>query len=614
MKPDTQLPLTIAQLQQAYLAGTTNPVEVVDQLFERIRAEDGDEAWIHLRTQDEVRAEAAAASTLLRSASAITNKPLLGIPFAVKDNIDVAGLPTTAACPAFAHTAGESAEVVARLIEAGAILIGKTNLDQFATGLVGTRSPYGAVRNPFNPDYMSGGSSSGSAAVVARGWVAFALGTDTAGSGRIPAGACNLVGVKPTPGLVSTYGVLPACRSLDCVSVLAHTVDDGWQVLNVLAGVDARDPYSRMPAALGPLGRRVRLGVPQAPAFLGDRMAECAWKDALDCVRATAEVEFVPFDLAPFQQVARLLYEGPWVAERRVALGAFLDTHAQDMDSTVRSIIARADTLAATDAFKGMYDLETLRRACETELAKLDMLLVPTAPTIYRHNEIAQEPVLFNSRLGTYTNFVNLLGMAALSLPGPFRDDGLPAGVTLLGVAGADHRLAEFARRLQPRLHRRLGLTYVAPPVRDEPLVPLPFTEPVVEVAVVGAHLSGLPLNWQLTERGARLLETTRTAADYRLFALPGTVPPKPGLVRTASGGTALEVEVWAMPLRHFGSFVAEIPAPLGIGTLTLTDGRLVKGFICENAATASAPDVSAFGGWRNYLAAQKPASPTTDH
>jgi len=608
MKPDTDLPVTIAGLRQAYLHGATTPEEVVDRIFDRIRNEDGGEAWIYLRAHDEVRAEAQAASAALRATEPSADKPLLGIPFAIKDNIDVAGLPTSAACPAFTHTAGESAAVVERLLAAGAILIGKTNLDQFATGLVGTRSPYGAVRNPFNPDYMSGGSSSGSAAVVARGWVAFALGTDTAGSGRIPAGACNLVGVKPTPGLVSSYGVLPACRSVDCVSVLAHTVEDGWEVLNVLAGADARDPYSRMPQALGPLGRRVRLGVPQSLEFFGDRVAECAWHDALDSVGAAVGVELVVLDLAPFQQVARLLYEGPWVAERRVALGAFLDTHADDMDPTVRSIIARADTLAATDAFSGMYEFEALRRVCEAELGKLDMLLVPTAPTIYRHDEIAAEPILLNSRLGTYTNFVNLLGMAALSLPGPFRGDGLPAGVTLLGAAGSDHRLAEFARRLQPLLHRRLGLSNAHPPARGESLEPLPFAEPVVEVAVVGAHLSGLPLNWQLTERGARLVETTTTATDYRLFALPGTVPPKPGLVRTATDGAALEVEVWAMPIRNFGSFVSEIPAPLGIGTLTLADGRLVKGFICENAAVTGAPDVSAFGGWRNYLAAQHAA------
>lgn len=602
VKPDIDLPITIAGLWQAYAQGTTTPEEVIDSIFNRIRGVGG-EAWIYLRSHDELRVEAKAAGNALRSAMQSIDKPLLGIPFALKDNIDVAGLPTSAACPAFTHTAAESAAVVERLLAAGALLIGKTNLDQFATGLVGTRSPYGAVRNPFNSDYMSGGSSSGSAAAVARGWVAFALGTDTAGSGRIPAGACNLVGIKPTPGLVSNYGVFPACRSLDCVSVLTHTVEDGWEVLMVLAGADARDPYSYVPTSLDQPSQGMRLGVPQSLEFFGDRMAEKAWHDALDRVRTTMDVEIVTFDFAPFKQVAQLLYEGPWVAERRVALGTFLETHADDMDPCVFNIITRANTLMATDVFCGMYELEELRRVCRAELNKLDMLIVPTAPTIYRHDEIAAEPFLLNSRLGIYTNFVNLLGMAALSLPGPFRGDDLPAGVTLLGAAGTDYRLAEFARRLQPLVHRRFGLSSANPPVRVNPLEPLPFAEPIVEVAVVGAHLSGLPLNWQLTERGARLVETTTTATDYRLYALPETLPPRPGLVRTATNGAALEVEVWAMPIRNFGSFVSEIAAPLGIGTLTLADGRKIKGFLCESFAVNGAADVTASGGWRAYTA-----------
>ncbi len=599
-----QQPLTISALRRDYRDGATDPVAVIDALYQRLASEDGQEAWIHLRSHSDVRAEAMAARAAMADSAALCARPLLGIPFAVKDNIDVAGLPTTAGCPAYSHVPDASAAVVEQLVAAGAILIGKTNLDQFATGLVGTRSPYGAVRNPFNPDYMSGGSSAGSAVSVARGWVAFALGTDTAGSGRIPAGACNLVGAKPSPGLISNFGVLPACRSLDCVSVFAHTVEDAWEVMGVLAGGDERDPFSRPPQALGPVTRQVRIGVPSAPEFFGDACAEAAWRAALKAVAAESGVEIAVFDLAPFSEVARLLYDGPWVAERRAALSPFMDEHANQMDATVRGIIARAEQMSAVDTFAARYALETLRRVCDAELDRFDLLLVPTAPTIYRHDQIAAEPVLLNSRLGTYTNFVNLLGMAALALPGPFRTDHLPAGVTLLGAAGSDHRLAEFARRLQPRLHARLGVSEKPVPATTKPLPPLPSDEARVELAVVGAHLSGLPLNWQLVERGARLIATTTTASEYRLYALPGTVPAKPGLVRCADGGAALEVEIWEMPLRQFGSFVAEIPAPLGIGTLRLADGREVKGFVCESAACEGATDISACGGWRRYLEA----------
>lgn len=592
-------PLTIAALRSAYVAGNLDPVEVVSRLFKRLDSEPGTEAWILLRTRAEVLTDARAAAARIAAGEDL---PLLGVPFAVKDNIDVAGLPTTAGCPAFAQVAEQSAAVVERLVAAGAILIGKTNLDQFATGLVGTRSPYGAVTNPHQPEYMSGGSSAGSAAVVARGWVAFSLGTDTAGSGRVPAGACNLVGVKPSTGLVSTFGVLPACRSLDCVSVFAHTVEDGWSVLQVLAGLDARDPYSRSPEPLGPVVHEVRIGVPSVPEFFGDAVAEQAWREALEIVATQPGVQIDTFDLAPFHEVARLLYDGPWVAERRAAVGQFFDTHPSEMDATVHAIIGRAAGMTAVDAFVAQYALEALRPRCMAELERFDLLMAPTAPTIYRHDEIAAEPVLLNSRLGIYTNFVNLLGMAAIAVPGPFRTDGLPAGVTLLGAAGSDHRLAEVARRVEPALHRRLGTTDIMPTAAAAALAPLPEVAPAIEVAVVGAHLSGLPLNWQLVERGALLRRTTTTVPDYRLFELPGTVPPKPGLLRVANGGAAIEVEVWAMPLRHYGSFVASIPAPLGIGTLSLADGSNVQGFVCEASACAEAIDITAHGGWRAWL------------
>jgi len=597
-------PPTVAGLRQAYRDGTDSPVDAVKRIFAAIEAGSGREAWIYLREAESVLAEAQSCEREL-AAGSDDARPLLGIPYAVKDNIDVAGLPTTAGCPTFGYTAGRDAAVVERLRAAGAILIGKTNLDQFATGLVGTRSPYGAVGNPFDGKAMTGGSSSGSAAVVARGWAAFSLGTDTAGSGRVPAGACNLVGVKPTPGLVSGFGVVPACRSIDCVSVFAHTVADGWEVLRVLAGRDERDCFSNPPQELGPLTRGVRIGIPATLEFFDDGLARRAWDAALAAIAGMSGVEFVAIDFKPFQAVAKLLYEGPWVAERLAAVGDFVRKHGEEMDSTVHGIIAAADALSAVDAFKARYELETLRRPCMKELARADVLLVPTAPTLYRHAQIAASPLALNSRLGFYTNFVNLLGLAALSLPGPFRADGLPAGVTLIGAAGADYRLAELGRRWQASLHTRLGLTHEAPATREAPLPPLASDEESVAVAVVGAHLSGFPLNWQLVERGARLLETTRTAPCYRLFALPGTTPPKPGLLRVATGGAAIEVEVWSMPLKNFGRFVAEIAPPLGIGSLLLASGQEVKGFICEASALDGAQDITALGGWRAYAASR---------
>ena len=596
--------LTIGGLTTAYRIGKLSPVEVIAAAFARSRRETQTEIWITLADEDAAcrRAHELAARLHRDPATALVNQPLLGVPFAVKDNIDVDGLPTTAACPAFSHVPTVSAEVVELLENAGAILIGKTNLDQFATGLVGTRSPHGAVRNPFHPAYISGGSSSGSAAAVALGFVAFSLGTDTAGSGRVPAGFCNLIGIKPTPGLVSTRGVVPACRSLDCVSIFAHTVGDGWQVLSALAGIDAGDPYSRRITALGPLTRKLRIAVPDRLEFFADDHAEEAFSSALSLLREDPRVTVETFPFAPFQEVASLLYDGPWVAERRVALGAFFDAHADDMDPVVRSVISRADGKNAQDAFLGAYRLEAGKRLAERLFADIDLMLVPTAPTHYTISEIDEAPVDRNSRLGTYTNFVNLLGMSALALPGPFRADGLPAGVTLIGPGGADHRLAEFARSVEPLLHRRLGLTE-AEPARSEALSPLPADEPILSLAVVGAHLSAQPLNWQLLERGAWLVRKTRTAATYRLFALPGTVPAKPGMVKVATGGAAIEVEVWHLPARNYGSFVADIPSPLAIGSLDLEDGSQVQGFLCEAWAIEGTEDITRFGGWRAYRA-----------
>ena len=597
--------LTVQTLHDGYRSGAFTPLDVAGAQLQRLRDEAPAAVFISV----------VAESTLLVRAQQLTERlkadggcleavPLFGVPYAVKDNIDVEGMATTCACPEFAYVPRRSATVVDRLEAAGAMLIGKTNLDQFATGLVGTRSPYGEVANPFNPDYVSGGSSSGSAAAVALGFAAFALGTDTAGSGRVPAAFCNLIGIKPTPGLISTRGVFPACKSLDCVSVLSHTVADGWKVMSVLAGRDVDDSYSRDIAPLGPLTRKVRIGIPTPLEFCGDAVAQAAFSAAVATLQADTDFSFNEVPFAPFAAVAALLYDGPWVAERRIAIADFYDSHVDAMDPTVRGVIGKANGKSAVDTFGAMYRLEAGKRMAEKVFADIDVMLVPTTPTIYTRAQVAADPVARNSHFGTYTNFVNLLGMCALALPGPFRSDGLPAGVTLIAPGGADHRLAEFARRIEPKLHARFGLSETPPPRATAPLAPLASAEPTINVAVVGAHLSDMPLNWQLTERGAQLLRATRTAPRYRFFALPGTVPPKPGLVQVDHDGAAIDVEIWQIPARHYGSFVANIPAPLGIGTLTLEDGSSVQGFLCEALATAGAEDISRFGGWRSYRAA----------
>jgi allophanate hydrolase len=585
--------MTIIDNHADYLSGASTPSRCIEQVLARIAAADRPEIWIHRADPADLLAQARVLDGVLAAegAAALARLPLLGIPFAVKDNIDVAGMPTTAACPAFAYVPDRSAPVVDKLVAAGALLVGKTNLDQFATGLVGTRSPYGAVRNAIDADYVSGGSSSGSAVAVALGMAGFALGTDTAGSGRVPAGLNGIVGLKPTRGLLSTRGVVPACRTLDCVSVFASGVADAWKVVQVAAGYDAADPYSRTIPMRGVRRRGYRIAVPAQLEFFGDAAAQSAFEATLARLRALPGCTFGTVDYAPFRDAAALLYQGPWVAERHAAVGAFIDAQPDAAHPVVAGIIKQATTYDATAAFTGQYRLAELRRMAEESLADYDFLLVPTTPTMPRIADVLERPVALNSQLGYYTNFVNFFDMAALAVPGEMRPDGLPAGVTLIGGAGSDHLLATAAAAL-------LGGADADALAAD----PLPFVEPTVQVAVVGAHLAGQPLNWQLLERGARKVASTRTAPRYRLYALRNTTPPKPGLARVERDGVAIAVEVWELPLRRFGEFVAEIPQPLGIGTLELADGRWVKGFICEPAAIADATDISVFGGWRAYL------------
>lgn len=534
--------------------------------------------------------------------------PLAGLRFAVKDNIDVAGWPTTAACPAFAYTAGAHAKTVHLLLDAGASLVGKTNLDQFACGLNGTRSPYGAVPNAINPLYVSGGSSSGSAYAVATGQVDFALGTDTAGSGRVPAGLNNIVGLKPSRGLISARGVVPAAQSVDCVSIFATTVARAAQVLAVTMAHDPADPYSRsLPMITEPLGQRFRFGVPDTLSFFGDDAAKAAFDQAVVQLAAMGG-EAVTIDYAPLAECADMLYGSALVAERYAAVRDFVDAHEDALIEPVRSILASGKQHSAADLFVAQTQLAALAQRANTMWEGIDLLVVPTAPTHYTIEAMQADPVALNRNLGAYTNFVNLLDYAALSVPGSLRADGLPFGITLIGRCGSDWQLAELGQRF----HHATGLPQGATDVPLPPMQTIPGLKtapsPSVRVAVVGAHLSGMPLNSQLTERGATLVARTHTAALYRLYALPNTTPPKPGLLRVAPGeGEAIEIEVWDMPLAHYGSFVALVPAPLSIGTLQLADGGSVQGFLCEPLALQGATDITPLGGWRAYIASITP-------
>ncbi|MEW6165030.1 MAG: allophanate hydrolase [Pseudomonadota bacterium] len=594
-----KISLDIANLQSLYRAGKLTPLALVEDLIGRMAGEDTHRIWISRLDGDRLRGYAKALEGCDPA-----SLPLYGIPFAIKDNIDLAGVPTTAACPEFAYTPSRHATVVQRLIDAGAIPVGKTNLDQFATGLNGTRSPYGACRNAFDPDYISGGSSSGSAVAVALGLASFSLGTDTAGSGRVPAAFNHLVGHKPSCGALSTRGVVPACRSLDAVSIFALTAEDAERVLAVAAAFDAEDAYSRSLAPHGfDFGRAAsfKFGVPMAKdiEFFGNADAQRLFSEAVERLRSLGGTA-VEIDLAPFLDTARLLYGGPWVAERYLAIRDFFDAQPDKIFPPVREIIGGGRDYSAADTFAHLYRLRALKRVCDAVWDTVDVMLTPTAGTIYRVAEVEADPIRLNSNLGYYTNFMNLLDLAATAVPAGFQADGLPFGVTLIAPPHQDAPLLHLASRMQQALGDTLGATGQALPAA-EMLEGLPSGQ--VRVAVVGAHLSGLPLNFQLTERGARLVAVTQTAPKYRFYALPDG--KRPGLIQVERDGAAIACEVWEMPAEKFGSFVAGIPAPLGIGKLELTDGTVVNGFICEGLGVADARDITSYGGWRNWLAAR---------
>jgi allophanate hydrolase len=555
--------------------------------------------FISLREEKDALAEAEGLAA--KDASAL---PLYGVPVAVKDNIDALGMATTAACPAFAYAPVHDSTAVAKLRAAGAIVIGKTNLDQFATGLVGVRSPYGIPVNPIRSDLIPGGSSSGSAVAVSAGLVPLALGTDTAGSGRVPAMLNNIVGLKPSLGLISNAGVVPACRTLDCISVFSLTVDDAMTALAVLAGPDGADPFSqnRPLGAVTTFPEKLRLGVPRNGQliFFGDKASEKAYGDALARWTSLGAAP-VEFDLEPFYETARLLYEGPWVAERYLVIRNLLASSPDSIHPVTREITAAGSRLTAADTFAALYRLQALRRIAARTFGHIDALVVPTAPTAYSTAQVLANPIELNSRLGTYTNFVNLLDLCALALPAAMRPDGIPFGITLLAPAGHDAQLASIGRAFHADTRLRMGAKGLTQPPLAAPSLELRGDE--IAIAVVGAHLSGMALNGELLTLGGRLLEEAVTAPDYQLYALD-TTPPKPGMLRVDAGaGAPVKLELWALSAASFGKFVAAIPPPLSIGTIRLADGRGVKGFIVEPAAINGARDISAFGGWRAFMA-----------
>ena len=593
---------TVAEILAAYHSGALTPAAIVARSYSRLRERRDPAIFISLRKEDDVLAEA---ETLIKGGD--TTLPLYGIPVAVKDNIDVRGLPTTAACPAFLYQPQQDAVAVARLRAAGALILGKTNLDQFATGLVGVRSPYGQPRNLFDSKLIAGGSSSGSAVAVGAGIVPLALGTDTAGSGRVPAMFNNIVGLKPSLGLVSTTGVVPACRSLDCVSVFAFTVDDAMTALRAIAAPDDKDPFSRdRPlSAVGPLPGGFKLGIPRSEQrlFFGDTIFAAAYEAAITRL-AGLGAQIVEIDVESLYATARLLYEGPWVAERYLTAKDLLARDPESILPVTRDIIAAGEKASAADAFAAFYKLEGFRRIRDQIFHSVDALMLPTAPTTYSVDDVIADPIKLNSNLGTYTNFVNLLDLCGLALPSSIEGDGRPFGITLLAPAGEDARLAAIGREFHHATALPLGaLEAPQPPLAKSAAVTMAGE---IAIAVVGAHLSGMPLNGELRAAGGRLVENTKTAPHYRLFALSGTSPPKPGLLRVKDGrGAAIELEIWAMPDAAFGRFVANTPPPLSIGTLALANGEAVKGFLVEAEAVKDARDISSFGGWRKFVDAE---------
>jgi len=593
--------LTIKQLHQHYQSGDFTPQQLCHTLLQQARELEDYHTWIRLLSEQELQ------PYLDRLQDSSPDQlPLYGIPFSIKDNIDLAGVPTTAACKEFSYIAEQSAYVVEQLIAAGAIPLGKTNLDQFATGLVGTRSPYGATRNAFNRDYISGGSSSGSAVSVAQGLVSFSLGTDTAGSGRVPAAFNNILGMKPSRGVLSTRGVIPACRTLDCVAIFASTTEDLQQLFNICAHFDPQDAYAR-PNPANNTGHQAlaipatfRFAVPKTShlEFFGNEAYRQAFADAIHQLESLGGVK-QEIDFAPFMDAARLLYEGPWVTERYLACQPIIDEQPEALLDVTYGIISQGKDKLASDLFSAQYKLQACKQITDRSLNDIAFMLTPTAGTHYTIDEVLQEPVKLNSNLGYYTNYMNLLDYTSIAVPTALTDTGMPFGVTLVSYAFTDMQLLSFAQALHHSQDRTLGATHWQLPDLDKTAV---SDDQYTQIVVCGAHMQGLPLNHQLTDRGATLLEQCQSSADYKLVALPGGPPQRPGMLRVNENGKAIEVEVWKIPVDQLGSFLKGIPQPLGLGKVELYDGRWEIGFICEAYIEHDAQDISALGGWRAYL------------
>ncbi len=573
--------LTREALHEAYDTGAT-PADIVREVYRRIDAVGDPAIFIHLRPMEDVIAEADALPARSDAYS------LWGVPFVAKDNIDVAGIPTTAACPAYAYTPDKDAFVVAKLRAAGALVIGKTNLDQFATGLVGVRSPYGVPKNAIDPEIVPGGSSSGSGVAVGHGFVTFSLGTDTAGSGRVPAALNNIVGLKPSLGALSATGVVPACRTLDTISIFAANVSDAFAAFQAASAEDTQDAYSKKIAVgqLSPAPSTFRVGVPDAKSriFFGDTVQATSFSDSLEKLKSLG-ASVIELDFSPFYAVAEMLYEGAWVAERYTVVEDLMRNTPDVLHPTTAKIIGAAETLSAADAFRGIYRLKELERAAQELMDQVDLLCVPTIPTFYSVADLKADPVTPNSNLGTYTNFVNLLDMCGIAVPSEPRSDGRPGSITLLAPSGQDALVASLASTFA-------GETTAA--------APKSATETEIAVAVCGAHMSGMALNHELTSRGGRLLEATRTAPRYRLYALAGGPPQRPGLLRIEKGAK-IELEVWALPKSAVGAFLQGIPSPLSIGTVELENGSKAHGFLVETAGVQGADDITHLGSWRKF-------------
>lgn len=590
------LPFDIQTLHSAYAAGTS-PQQIIDECQRRISQINDPGIFIHRLNTAELELQLETLGQL-----DFSSKPLWGIPFVIKDNIDTQGSPTTAACPAYTYTADSDAFVVDLLKKSGAILIGKTNLDQFATGLVGVRTPYPHPKNAIDPELVPGGSSSGSATAVAHGIVSFSLGTDTAGSGRVPAALNNIVGLKPTLGALSLSGVVPACKTLDTVSIFALNVEDAYQVFSVANKTDPCDAQARivpnLPLSSTPPGFKVAVPTVQTRRFFEDRLQAESFQQALDQL-VNLGAEIVEIDFTPFYTVAELLYQGAWVAERYTVIESLLKQDPQAIFPVTRQVIEIAENLSSADVFRDIYRLQELKAQLAPLLREHNILCVPSIPTFYSVQDLEKDPIGPNSRLGTYTNFVNLLDMCGITVPCDPRSDGRPGSVTLLSSAGHDADVASMAYQLQQRCQISPGATKWQLPPQIELASCAQADE--IALAVVGAHMSGLALNHELTRLRARFLKKDRSADKYRLYSLPGGPPFRPGLVQDPAG-SCIQLEVWAMPKTQFGTFMQGIPQPLAIGTLELESGELVKGFLCETAGLEGARDISDFGGWRHYL------------